>query len=127
MEDVLAHPVEGLVEVLQAQGFGAFVAAADELFDLTFVVFEEGVHVGLVEETGALGLREDQVGEKEEADPAVEGEPVESVRETVLHSVDTRDHGDVPSHNEVSPRLRHQEGRQDHPVHQPWCELGGIA
>lgn len=47
----------------------------DEGVDVVFVVGEEGVDVGLVEEAGALGLGEDEVGEEEEADVGVEGEP----------------------------------------------------
>lgn len=40
------------------------------------MVCEEGVDVGLVEEFGALSLGKDEVGEDEEAEVGVEGEPV---------------------------------------------------
>lgn len=40
-----------------------------------FVVGEEGVDVGLVEEFGALSLGEDKVGEEDEAEVGVEGKP----------------------------------------------------
>jgi hypothetical protein len=51
------------------------MGAADELLDLALVVLQERVDVVLVEEAGALRLRENEVGEEEEADPAVEGDP----------------------------------------------------
>ena len=44
----------------------------DELVDFVFVVGEERVDLGLVEELGALGLGKDEVGEDEEADVGVE-------------------------------------------------------
>lgn len=51
------------------------MGVGDKGFDLGFVLGDEGGDVGLVEEFGALGLGEDEVGEEDEADPAVEGEP----------------------------------------------------
>jgi hypothetical protein len=53
------------------------VEIADEDFDLVLMVGDEGFDVVGVEELGTLGLGEDEVGEGEEADPAVEGEPAE--------------------------------------------------
>lgn len=47
----------------------------DEVLDCAFVVLEPGVDVGCVEDAGALGLREDEVEEEEEADVGVEGNP----------------------------------------------------
>lgn len=47
----------------------------DEDVDVVFVGGEEGVDVVLVDEAGALGLGEDEVGEEEEAEVGVEGEP----------------------------------------------------
>ena len=41
---------------------------ADEDVDVVFVVGEEGVDVGLVEEFGALGLGKDEVGEENKAE-----------------------------------------------------------
>lgn len=61
------------MEVVEA-GFAAFLMEmADEVFDLAFMTGDEGFDVAGVEEFCALGLREDEVGEGEEADPAVEG------------------------------------------------------
>ena len=50
---------------------------ADEVLDLAFMVGDEGLDVVRIEELCALGLREDEVGEREESEPAVEGEPAE--------------------------------------------------
>lgn len=47
----------------------------DEDIDVVFVGGEEGVDVVLVDEAGALGLGEDEVGEEEEAEVGIEGEP----------------------------------------------------
>lgn len=79
---------------------------ADEDIDVVLVVGEEGVDVGLVEEFGALGLREDEVGEDDEAEESVEGEPGE---------------------DEVGPVVKEGEEGEDDPVHEPWCELGGVG
>lgn len=48
---------------------------ADEVVDLSLMVDDEGLEVGEVEVFGALGLREDEVEEEEEAEPGVEGHP----------------------------------------------------
>jgi len=53
------------------------VEVADEGLDLTLMVGDEWLDVVGVEEFGALGLREDEVGEGEETKPAVEWEPAE--------------------------------------------------
>lgn len=45
----------------------------DEVVDVVFVVGEEGVDMGLVDEFCALGLGEDEVAEEEEAEGGVEG------------------------------------------------------
>ena len=50
---------------------------ADEEVDVLFVLDDEGLNVAVVEELGALGLGEDEVGEEDEADPRVEGEPAD--------------------------------------------------
>lgn len=75
-QDLLAHQLNGPVEVLQAQGLGLVVALGDEAFDLTFVLEEEGVDVLLVEHASTLGLGEHEVAQEEQTEPAVEGEPV---------------------------------------------------
>ena len=49
----------------------------DDAVDFCFVLDEEGLDVACVEEAGALGLGQDEVGEEEEAEGAVEGEPGE--------------------------------------------------
>ena len=48
----------------------------NEDIDVVFVSGEEGVDVQLIDEACALGLREDEVGEEEEAEVGVEREPV---------------------------------------------------
>ncbi len=50
---------------------------ADEGFDLAFMAGDEGVDVVGVEEFGALGLGQDEIGEREQPEPAVEGEPAQ--------------------------------------------------
>ena len=50
---------------------------ADEEVDVVLVLDDEGLNVGVVEEFGALGLGQDEVGEEDEADPGVEGEPAD--------------------------------------------------
>lgn len=62
--------------------------------------------VRLVDETGALGLREDEIREEEEAEIGVEGDP-----------------GD----DEEGPVLNEGEAGDDDPIHQPWCQLGRIG
>lgn len=48
---------------------------ADELFDFSFMVIEERVHVVLVEQTGTLCLGEDEVRQEKETEPAIERQP----------------------------------------------------
>ena len=45
----------------------------NEDIDVLFVLDYERLNVGIVKELGALGLREDEVGEKDETNPRVEG------------------------------------------------------
>lgn len=54
------------------------MCAGDEMLDFAFVVDEEGLDVFDVESCCALGLWEDEVGEGEQAQPAVEGNPVDN-------------------------------------------------
>ena len=51
------------------------MGGGDEDVDVVFVGGEERVDVGLVDEAGALGLGEDEVGEEEEAEVGVERQP----------------------------------------------------
>lgn len=50
---------------------------ANEDLDLTFMVGDEGLDVLSVKEFCTLSLRKHKIGEEEEADPAVKGEPAE--------------------------------------------------
>ena len=70
------------------------------------MVGEEGVDVGLIEDLGALGLRENQIGEDREAEPGVEGHPGEE---------------------EVGPVVEEGEAREDDPVHEPRGQLGRVG
>lgn len=74
---MLLYEFDGVLEVDCASCFGAVVGAGDEVVDCELVVVEEGVDVSLVEDAGALGLWEDEVEEKAEADPGVEGDPAD--------------------------------------------------
>ncbi len=93
------------LHVLESQLDGLVVRLADEDVDVVLVMSQERVHVGLVEEFSALGLREDEVGKEEKAEEGVEGEP-----------------GD----NEVGPVVKEGEDGEDDPVHEPWRELSWI-
>lgn len=61
--------------------------------------------VGLVDKTGALGLRQDEVGEEEQAEVGIKGDPGDDIE---------------------GPVLSEGEAGYNDPVHQPWCQLGGI-
>ena len=50
-----------------------------EIVNSDFVFMEEGVNVALVEDFGALRLREDEIEEETEPDPRVEGDPKTSI------------------------------------------------
>lgn len=78
----------------------------DEGLDPRFVLREEGVDVGLVKEARALGLGQDEVGEGEEAEVGVEGDPGD----------------DVPG-----PGFEEGEEAEGDPVHEPWGQLGGVG
>lgn len=52
------------------------MTAGDEAFNLTFVLEQERVDVLLVQHAGSLGLGENEVAEEEQAEPAVEGDPI---------------------------------------------------
>ncbi len=45
----------------------------DEVVDVVFMMGEEGVDVGLVDESCALGLGKDEVAKEEETDGGVKG------------------------------------------------------
>ena len=74
-EDVGFYKVDGLFQVRKSGGAGTVVSRGDEGLNVGFVVGEEGVDVLLVDGARALGLRKDEVGEGEEAEVGVEGEP----------------------------------------------------
>lgn len=73
----MANQIDQLFEVAEACLHAFLVQVADEDLDLTLMVGDEGLDVVGVKEFCALGLGEDEVGEGEEADPAVEGEPAD--------------------------------------------------
>ena len=77
-EDAFDEEVNELVEVAEAGGGKALVSPADEEVDVLFVLDDEGLDVAVVEEFGALGLGQDEVGEGNEANPGVEGEPADN-------------------------------------------------
>lgn len=88
-----------------------------------------------------MGLRENEVGEKEETDIGIERKPetrvsVEWDREGVFWTDIKGQDGDgmeegtreeVPGENEPGPRLNEGEYRQYDPVHEPWCQLGRVG
>ena len=61
------------LEICETCGLGTIVGGDDEVVDVVFMMGEEGVDVGLVDEFCALGLGKDEVAEEEEADGGVEG------------------------------------------------------
>lgn len=78
----------------------------DEDIDVMLVVREEWVHVALVDQSRALGLGQDEVGEEDEAEGGVEGEPADE---------------------EVGPVFEEGEEREDDPVHEPGGQEGGVG
>ncbi len=66
---------------------------------------QKRMDVRLIDEAGALGLREDEIREEEEAEIGVE-----------------RDPGD----DEKGPVFNEGEAGYDNPIHQPWCQLGWV-
>ena len=76
-EKTLADQVDQPLQVAYA-GFAApVVEITDEHLDLTLMVGNEGLDVIGVQEFGALGLRQHEVGEGDKTDPAVERQPAE--------------------------------------------------
>ena len=62
--------------------------------------------VHLIEDLGALGLRENEIGEHGEAEPGVEG---------------------YPGEEEVGPVVEEGEAGEDDPVHEPGGQLGWVG
>jgi len=60
---------------MQTDCSGTVAGVRDEDVDVGFVLGDEGLYIGLIEEAGALGLGQDEVGEQEEAEVGVEGKP----------------------------------------------------
>lgn len=83
-EYVDADVFDGLFHDVQAGALGSVVGVADHAVDLAFMLGEERVDVGLVDEDAALFTWEDQVEVDAEADPRVERDPVEDKVELVL-------------------------------------------
>lgn len=123
-EDVCLDEFDGLLDVREAGDPETVVGVGDEVLDLTLVLAEEGVDVGFVDEARALGLREDEVEEEEEADVRVERDPV---------GVDVSEGersagGGADEHEEEppDPGLNQESAAEDDPVHEPWCQLSGV-
>lgn len=77
----------------------------DEDIDVMLVVREEWMHVALVDKSRALGLGQDEVGEEDEAEGGVEGEPADE---------------------EVGPIFEEGKEREDDPIHEPGGQEGGV-
>ena len=69
------------------------------MIDLSLMLFQEWVNVGLVKEDAALLTRCDQIKVDAQPEPAVEGHPVEDEVELVLDQ---------------------EEDTKRRPVHEPW-------
>ena len=67
-----------MVEVAETGGGEALMDLANEDVNVLLMLDDEGLNVRIVEKFGALGLGEDEVGEKDEANPGVEGEPADN-------------------------------------------------
>lgn len=74
-QDLLPDVIDGLIEVLKPKSFGLFMEAANKLFNVSFVVFQEGVDIGLVQDFCALRLRKHEIGKEKQPEPAVERDP----------------------------------------------------
>jgi hypothetical protein len=77
------------------------VAFTDHGVDLSFVLGEEGVNVGFVDEHTALLSGSNQIEVDTEAEPAVKRDPVQ---------------------DEVELIFNEEEDAESGPVHKPWCE-----
>lgn len=74
-QNLLPDVIDGLIEVLKPKGFGLFMEAADKHFDLSLMMFQEGVDICLVQDLCALRLRKYEIGKEKESKPAVERDP----------------------------------------------------
>jgi hypothetical protein len=79
---------------------------SDQNIDIAFMLDNERLDVGVVDEPGALGLGKDEIGEEEEAEPGVEGKP---------------------ANDEDGPRLDQEERGENNPVEEPGGQLGGVG
>lgn len=68
-QDTFDEEVDQLVQVAKTGGGEALVGLTDEEIDVLFVLDDEGLNIGVVHEFGSLGLGQDEVGERDEADP----------------------------------------------------------
>ena len=75
---MFAEQVDELVEVAETGGGETLMGLANEEVDVLLMLDDEGLNIGVVEKFGALSLGEDEVGEKDEANPGVEGEPADN-------------------------------------------------
>ena len=72
-QQILLDEVDCALEVCETCGLGTIVGGYDEVVNVLFIVGEEWVDVGLVDEPRALGLGEDEVTEKEEREGIIAG------------------------------------------------------
>lgn len=81
---MLFEELDRLLEICNAGRLCAIVGGGDEVIDRSFVLLEERVDVRLVEQAGALRLREDEVEEEAEAEPCVERNPMKKEGMSVI-------------------------------------------
>lgn len=105
------------------------MCSSNELFNLGLIFLEIRVDIGGVDDTGTLGLRQDEVEEEEESDVLVKRYPEQnSWLEGVFLALQYAYRGQsVPDKEPIGPALNEQSASQHHPVHQPWCQLSGIG
>ena len=105
-EEVDTDVFDGGLDSIEAGSFALGVDLMDQVVDLALVRLKPWVDVGLVDVNGALLARHDEVKVQCKTHPGVERHPVK---------------------NEVELRLNHEEEREGCPIHEPWCEVGGVA
>lgn len=104
------------------------MGGGDQVLDLRLVVLEVRVDVGGVDDAGALGLREDEVEEEEETDVGVQRDPGEKkVSKRFCYGRREGCGRHSPDEEPFGPTLNEESAGEDDPVHQPWCQLGGVG
>lgn len=97
---------DSILNVLQACSLRLVVRIGDEGVYLALVGVQPRVEIAAIEIHGALLTGEDEIEMDSEADPGVERRP---------------------GQNRVEEGFTGQEEGHGGPVHQPWCELGGVG